>query len=113
MELTNMNILGQNKDKSLTINLHHVLSTVTMDDPAVFTDFVRNTLGLTTQRTIDVITNVLEPFGDLLEMNDGYIDNFVKDNHSANITRVSAQRILVTNKVTQVLKYMFFELKDR
>ena len=53
MEVTNVHILRWNKSKSLTNNLHHVLSTVAMDDPALFTDFVRNTLGVTTQKTID------------------------------------------------------------
>ena len=47
-----------------------------MDDPAVFTNFTRNTLGVTTQRTIDVITNVLESFGGSLSVNDAVIDNF-------------------------------------
>ena len=56
--------------------MHHVLSIVTMDDPEVFSDFARNTLRVTTQRTIDVIKNFVESFGDLLAVNDGEIDNF-------------------------------------
>ena len=62
MEVTNVNILRWNKSKSLTINLHHVLSAVTMDDPAVFADFVRNSRRVTTQQTIDIITSFVEPF---------------------------------------------------
>ena len=62
MEVTNVHILRWNKGKSLTINLHHVLSTVTMDDPAVFADFVRNSRRVTTQQTIDIITNFVESF---------------------------------------------------
>ena len=71
MEVTNVHLLRRNKIKIITINLHHVLSTVTMDDPSVFTNVVRNILGVTTQLTIDVITKVLESFGDLLSVNDG------------------------------------------
>ena len=66
MEVTNVHFLRRNKSKSLTINLNHVLSTVTMDDPLVFTDLVRNTLGVTTHQTIYVIMNFVESFGDLL-----------------------------------------------
>ena len=62
MEVTNVNILRWNKSKSLTINLHHLLSIVTMDDPAVFADFVRNSRRVTTQQTIDIITNFVESF---------------------------------------------------
>ena len=103
-----MNLLRQNKSKSLTINLHHVLSTVTLDDPAVFTNFVRNTLMVTTQRTIDVITNFVEYFGYLLALNDGDIDTFVKYTHSVNNARAAAQIILVSNNFTQGLKSFFF-----
>ena len=71
MEVTNVHLLRRNKIKIITINLHHVLSTVTMDDPSVFTNVARNILGVTTQLTIDVITKVLESFGDLLSVNDG------------------------------------------
>ena len=56
--------------------MHHIFSAVTMDGPVVFTDFMRNTLRVTTQRTIDVIKNFVESFGDLLAVNDGEIDNF-------------------------------------
>ena len=73
-----MHILRRNKSKSLTINLHHIFSAVTMDGPVVFTDFMRNTLRVTTQRTIDVIMNFVESFADLLAVNDGYIDTFSK-----------------------------------
>ena len=48
MEVTNMNILICSKSKIITINLHHVLSAVSIDDPALITNFVRNTLGVTT-----------------------------------------------------------------
>ena len=60
------------------MNFHHVLSTVRMDDTEVFTNFVRNTLWVTTQQTIVVITNFMESFGDLLAVNDGDIDTFSK-----------------------------------
>ena len=113
MEVTNVYILRWNKGKSLTINLHHVLSTATMDDPAVFTDFVRNTLGVTTKWTIDIIANLVESFGDLLTVNVGDIETFVKDTHSENNARAAAQIILISNRVTQGLKSMFLELKDR
>ena len=59
MEVTNVHLLRLNKIESLTINLHHVLSTVMMDDPAVFTGPARNTLVVTTQQTIDGITNFI------------------------------------------------------
>ena len=84
-----------------------------MDDPAVFSYFTRNTLIVTTQQTIDIITNFVESFGDLLAVNDGDIETFVKDAHSANNTRAAAQRILISNSVTQGLKSISFELKYR
>ena len=61
-----------------------------MDDPAVFIDFLRNTLGFTTQGTIDVITKFVKSFGDFLDVNDGYIGTFVKDNYSEKNTRAAA-----------------------
>ena len=72
--------------------MNTVLSTVAMDDPAVFSDFVRNNLVVTTQWTIDVITNFLGYFGELLAVNDGDIDTFVKDTHSMNNSRTDAQK---------------------
>ena len=69
--------------------------------------------GVTTQQKIDVITNFVEYFGDLIAVNDRDIDTFVKDTHSANNTRVAAQRILIRKNVNQGLKTMFFELKER
>ena len=83
-----------------------------MDDSAVFTDFVTNTLGVTTQQTIGLIKNSVESFGDLLAVNDGDIDIFVKDYHSVNNAREASQRILIRKNVTQGLKSMFFCLKD-
>ena len=93
MELTNVHILRWNKRKSPTINLHHILSTVTMDDPLVFADFLRNTLRVTTQRTIDVINNFVGYFGILLAVNDGDIGTFVKYTYYVNNSRASAQII--------------------
>ena len=113
MEVTNVHLLRLNQIKSLTINLHHVLSIVTMDDPAVFTDFLRYTLGVTTQKKIDVIINFVESFGGLLAVIDGDIDTFFKYSHSADNARVAAQRIFISNNVTQGLKSMSFEIKDR
>ena len=56
--------------------MHHVFSTVTMDYPAVFIGFLRNTLRVTTHIMIDVIRNFVAYFGDFLAVNDEYIDNF-------------------------------------
>ena len=78
-----------------------------MDDPALFTDFVSNTLRFTTQQEIDVITNFVESSEDLLAVNYGYIEIFVKDTHYANNSRAAAQRILISNNVTQELKSIF------
>ena len=76
MEITDMHISRWNKRKSLTNNLNHIFSRVTMDDPAVFMGFVRNTLRVTTQRTIDLIKNFVESFGCLMVVYDGNIDTF-------------------------------------
>ena len=57
--------------------MHHVLSTVAKDDPAVFTNFVINTLGVTTRQKIDIIMNFVESFGELLVVSDGYLDTLV------------------------------------
>ena len=113
MEVTNVHIFRWYTSNSLTINLHHDLSTVTMDDPELFTEFVRNTLKVTTQWTINVITNFVESFEDLLAVNDVDIDTFVKDTHSTINYRASGQIILISNNVTQGIKLLFFELKDR
>ena len=87
--------------------MHRALSTVTMDDPTLFTDFVRNTLWFTNQQKIDLIANFVETFWILLALNDRDIEKFVKDTHSVNISRAAAQRILISNNVTQGLKSMF------
>ena len=84
-----------------------------MDDPAVFTDFVINTLGFTTHQMIDVITNFVKSFWDLLAGKYGDIDTFAKDTHYTNNTRSAMQRILIRNNINQGLKYMFFEIKNR
>ena len=78
-----------------------------MDDPAVFTKFVINTLRVTNQQKINVITNFVESFGKLLAVNDGDIDTFVQYDHSANNDGASAQRILISNNVAQGLKSIF------
>ena len=70
--------------------MHHLLSKVTMDDTAVFYDSVINTLGFTTQRKIDEITNFVESFGEFIYVNDGDIETFFKDNHYANNDRAAA-----------------------
>ena len=77
--------------------MHRALSTVTMDDPTLFTDFVRNTLWFTNQQKIDLIANFVETFWILLALNDRDIEKFVKDTHSVNISRAAAQRILISN----------------
>ena len=74
----------------------------------VFTDFARNTLGVTTQQTIEVITNFVESFGGLLAVNDRYIGTFFNDTHSANNARAAVQIILIINNINQGLKSMFF-----
>ena len=78
-----------------------------MYDPEVFTNFLINTLGVTTQQIIDVITNFVEYFGALISVNDGDIDTFVQYDHSANNDGASAQRILISNNVAQGLKSIF------
>ena len=108
MEVTNVHLLRQDKSTSLTINFHHALSTVTMYDKAVFTRFLRNTLRVTTQQTIYIITSFVESFGDLLAVNDGDIDTFVKYTHSTNNARAAVKIILISNKVTKELKSMLF-----
>ena len=55
----------------------------------------------------------MEYFGYFLAVNDGDIDTFVNDSHSTNIYRAAVQRTLISNIVTQGLKSVFFELKDR
>ena len=84
-----------------------------MDDPALFTNFVRNTLGVNTQQIINAITNLVESFWGLLVVNDGDIDTFSNIPILRNNTRVAAQRIFIGNNATQVLKSIFFEIKDR
>ena len=82
-----------------------------MDDPAVFAYFVRNTLGDNMQQKINAITNFLESFGDLLAVNDGDIECFVKDNHYESNYSAAVQRMFISNNVTQGLKCMSFHLK--
>ena len=84
-----------------------------MEYPEVFTNFLRNTLRFTTQKKIDITTNFVESFGDLISVNDGDIDTFVKDTHSVNNARAAAKRILIRKNITQGLKSMFLDLNDR
>ena len=70
-------------------------------------------LGVTIQQTIAAITNLVKFFGNLLAVNDGYIETFVKDTHSVDNAGAAVQRILISNNVTQGLKSMSIELKDR
>ena len=78
-----------------------------MNDPAVFIDFVINTLGVIIQQTVFVITDFVELFGDLLAMKFGYIDTFIRYTYSVNNAIVAVQIILIKNNVTQGLKFMF------
>ena len=110
MEVTNVNILRWNKIQSLTINFHDVFSSVMMENPALFTNFMRNILGVTAHQTINIIKNSVESFGDLLAVNDRDIDTFVKYTQYLNNNRVTAQIILISNSVNQELKSMLFEL---
>ena len=78
-----------------------------MDDLAVFTNLMRNTLVVNTQQMNYVVKNVLGKFGELLDVDDEYIDTFVKDAHSVNNDIAVAQIILIRNNITQGLKSMF------
>ena len=71
-----------------------------MDDPAVFMDFVRNSLGFTTMRKIGLTKKSVKSFGYLLAVNNGDIDTFVKYTHSVNDARAAVQIVLINNKVT-------------
>ena len=82
-----------------------------MDDPVVFNHFIISTLGVTSQRVIDLIMNFVGSFGDLIAVNDVNIDTFYKYTHSENNARAAAQRILISNNITQGLKYNFFKDK--
>ena len=62
MEVTDVQPFNMKKYRSVTINLHHVLSISTMYDLAVFVDFKRNTVGVNSQQKNYVIPNVLESF---------------------------------------------------
>ena len=86
---------------------------MTIYDPAVFTNFVRKTLGVTNQQTIDVTMKFVESFGDLLDVNDGDIDTFVTYTHSANDYRAVAHRILISNIHYPRTQIHVFELYDR
>ena len=78
-----------------------------MDDPAVFNNFMRNTLAVTNQQKIDVIKNSVESFGKCLAVINVDINNFVKDTYSENNSRLARQRILISNNVPQGLNSMF------
>ena len=93
--------------------MHHALSTVTKDDPAVFTNFMINTLGVTNHKIIDVIKNSVVSFGELLAVNDGDIDTFVTYTHSTNDYRAVAHRILISNIHYPRTQIHGFELYDR
>ena len=87
--------------------MHQALSVATMYDKAVFTNFMRNSFRVTTKQKIDVITNFVESLEELLAVNDGGIDTFVKYTHSKNNNRAAAQIIFIKNNITQGLKSMF------
>ena len=78
-----------------------------MDDPAVFTNFVKITHGVTTQQTIDVNAIFVESFGGFIAVNVRDIENFVKDTHYANNSRAAAQRILVRKSLPKYSNQYF------
>ena len=84
-----------------------------MNDPAIFTAFVTNTLGVDQAVVRALIHNFVATFEELLVVTDDDIDTFVKDTHSANSARSAAQRVQIGTLVSQGLKSVLFELKDR
>ena len=58
-----------------------------MDQAPIFSDFLRNILGVTVNRTLNEITSFIETFADLLSSSDSEIDTFVKEVHSSNSAR--------------------------
>ena len=113
MEVTNVHLLRWNKGKSLTANLHHVLSTVTIDDPELFTNFrKKHPQGYYSAKN----RRNKKLRGILRGLTSGEwwrYCHFFKDTHAANNARAAAQRILISNNVTQGLKSMLFEIKYR
>ena len=84
-----------------------------MDNPAIFDTFLQNVLGVTLVRTRKLITEFTPTFGSLLGITDDDIDTFSKEAHSSNSARTATQRIMISSTVTQGLKSIVFELKDR
>ena len=84
-----------------------------MDQAPIFSDFLRNILGVTVNRTLNEITSFIETFADLLSSSDSEIDTFVKEVHSSNSARNANLRILISSNVVMGLKSVLFELKDR
>lgn len=84
-----------------------------MDDPVVFSQFLQNTLGITTPRVLTEITNFSETFQELLSATDSDIDTFVKETHSSNSARTANQRVLIPAATITSLKCILFELRDR
>ena len=84
-----------------------------MDDPAIFTQFITNA-GATTARARTAITDdLVNTFTGLLTISEADIDQFTNSTHSLNRNRANNQAITISLKVVLALKALRFELKDR
>ena len=84
-----------------------------MDDPAVFNDFLTNTIRIRPQRVIDEILSYIDTFTTLYATSFDDFDDFVTRTHSSNSARTAAAKILIPNSAIVSLKAIMFELKDR
>ena len=84
-----------------------------MNDPAIFTNFITNVVGVTQARARNAITNFIPTFTVLLSTTDEEITNFISSTHSSNSARANNAKILLPSNVAISLQAMLFKLKDR
>ena len=84
-----------------------------MDDPAVFLDFLENTLSITPPRVVQEIISYVDTFESLLQTSADEFDDFVTRTHSSNSARAPNAKILIPNTAIISINALMFELKDR
>ena len=78
-----------------------------MGDPVIFTAFVTNILGANIQQAQQAqqgLVSCISTFRLLMEISEGEFSEFIKQVHSANSSRVAAQRIIYNPIITTNLK---------
>ena len=84
-----------------------------MDDPAVYTRFLRGIARITIARVLTEVNSYANTFQALLASTESELNEFVKNTHASNSARTATTKILIPAGSVIVLQSILFELKDR